>query len=164
MRHQIRGRKLKRTSSHRKALLKNLASSLILHKRIRTTTAKAKELRTFIEPLITKARRNDLHSRRLIIDTLKNKKAVNELFSEVIATIGDRPGGYTRVIKLGRRAGDSAELSMIEFVDYNEVANKKAEENKEKREIKQQAKKEKLEKEQKEQKEIEDANVVSETR
>ena len=161
MRHQIRGRKLKRTSSHRKALLKNLASSLILHKRIRTTTAKAKELRTFIEPLITKARKNDLHSRRLIIDTLKNKEAVNELFSEVIGTIGDRPGGYTRIIKLGRRAGDSAELSMIEFVDYNEVANKKAEENKEKREIKQQAKKEKLEKEQKE---IEDANVVSETR
>lgn len=161
MRHQIRGRKLKRTSSHRKALLKNLASSLILHKRIRTTTAKAKELRTFIEPLITKARKNDLHSRRLIIDTLKNKEAVNELFSEVIGTIGDRPGGYTRVIKLGRRAGDSAELSMIEFVDYNEVANKKAEENKEKREIKQQAKKEKLEKEQKE---IEDANVISETR
>jgi len=161
MRHQIRGRKLKRTSSHRKALLKNLASSLILHKRIRTTTAKAKELRTFIEPLITKARKNDLHSRRLIINTLKNKEAVNELFSEVIGTIGDRPGGYTRVIKLGRRAGDSAELSMIEFVDYNEVANKKAEENKEKREIKQQAKKEKLEKEQKE---IEDANVISETR
>jgi large subunit ribosomal protein L17 len=161
MRHQIRGRKLKRTSSHRKALLKNLASSLILHKRIRTTTAKAKELRTFIEPLITKARKNDLHSRRLIIDTLKNQEAVNELFSEVIGTIGDRPCAYTRVIKLGRRAGDSAELSMIEFVDYNEVANKKAEENKEKREIKQQAKKEKLEKEQKE---IEDANVISETR
>ncbi len=160
MRHQIRGRKLKRTSSHRKALLKNLAASLILHKRIKTTTAKAKELRSFIEPLITKARKDDLHSRRLVIDNLKNKHAANELFSEVVNTVGDRPGGYTRVIKLGRRAGDAAELSIIELVDYNEVANKKAEENKEKREIKQQGKKEKK---QKEQKEIEDANVVSET-
>lgn len=126
MRHNVKHRKLKRTASHRRALLINLSISLILYKRIRTTVAKAKELRGFIEPLVSKARVGDLHRLRLVMDTLKHKDAVKELLSVVIPAVGDRPGGFTRVIKAGKRLGDAAEMAIIEFVDLNEVANTKA--------------------------------------
>lgn len=158
MRHRVKGRKLGRTASHREALLRSLATSLLKHKRIKTTVAKAKEARTFVETLITKARKNDLHAKKFVMNFIKDKEVVKELFSEIITKIGDRPGGYTRVIKLGRRAGDAAEVAILELVDYNDVVNAKAEENKEKREAKAKAKKEKEEAE-----EVEDAKVVEET-
>lgn len=157
MKHRVKGRKLNRTASHRLALLKNLSASLIKHKRVRTTLAKAKELRSFVEPLITKARRADLHNKKLVMDVLKDKDAGKELFGNVVGQIGERAGGYTRVIKLGRRHGDSAEMAIIELVDYNEVANQKAAANKEERVAKKSAKREKAKKQ------AEDANVVSET-
>lgn len=140
MRHRVKGRKLKRTASHRTATLRSLATSVLKHKRIKTTLAKAKEARTFVEKLITKAKRNDLHSKRLIMSEIKDKEVVKELFAEIVPKIGDRPGGYTRVIKLGNRVGDAAQMAILELVDYNEVANKKAEERKEKREQKAQEK------------------------
>lgn len=140
MRHRVKGRKLKRTASHRTATLRSLATSVLKHKRIKTTLAKAKEARTFVEKLITKAKRNDLHSKRLIMSEIKDKEVVKELFAEIVPKIGDRPGGYTRVIKLGVRVGDAAQMAILELVDYNEVANKKAEERKEKREQKAQEK------------------------
>ncbi len=136
MRHRVKGRKLKRTASHRTATLRSLATSVLKHKRIKTTLAKAKETRTFVEKLITKAKRNDLHSKRLIMSEIKDKEVVKELFAEIVPKIADRPGGYTRVIKLGNRVGDAAQMAILELVDYNEVANKKAEERKEKREQK----------------------------
>lgn len=157
MRHRVKGRKLSRTASHRAALLRNLSCALFKAKRIRTTLAKAKELRTFVEPLITKARVGDLHSYKQVMDTIKDKDAVKELMHNIIATIGDRPGGYTRVVKMGRRLGDAAEMAMIELVDFNEVANAKAAEKVEKKSAKVEAKK------QKRQEEVEDAKVVSET-
>ncbi len=120
MRHRKSFNHLGRTSAHRKAMLSNMASSLILHKRINTTVAKAKALRTYVEPLITKAKDDTTHSRRVVFSYLQNKFAVTELFREVSAKVGDRPGGYTRVIKLGKRLGDSAEMAMIELVDFNE--------------------------------------------
>uniref|UniRef100_A0A832DEN4 Large ribosomal subunit protein bL17 n=1 Tax=Ignavibacterium album TaxID=591197 RepID=A0A832DEN4_9BACT len=140
MRHRVKGRKLKRTASHRTATLRSLATSVLKHKRIKTTLAKAKEARTFVEKLITKAKRNDLHSKRLIASEIKDKEVIKELFSEIVPKIGERPGGYTRVIKLGHRDGDAAQMAILELVDYNEVANKKAEERKEKREQKAQEK------------------------
>ncbi|AFH48652.1 Ribosomal protein L17 [Ignavibacterium album JCM 16511] len=140
MRHRVKGRKLKRTASHRTATLRSLVTSVLKHKRIKTTLAKAKEARTFVEKLITKAKRNDLHSKRLIMSEIKDKEVVKELFAEIVPKIGDRPGGYTRVIKLGARVGDAAQMAILELVDYNEVANKKAEERKEKREQKAQEK------------------------
>lgn len=140
MRHRVKGRKLKRTASHRTATLRSLATSVLKHKRIKTTLAKAKETRTFVEKLITKARRNDLHSKRLIMSEIKDKEVVKELFAEIVPKIGDRPGGYTRVIRIGNRVGDAAQMAILELVDYNEVANKKAEERKEKREQKAQEK------------------------
>ncbi|WP_369684772.1 50S ribosomal protein L17 [Ignavibacterium album] len=140
MRHRVKGRKLKRTASHRTATLRSLATSVLKHKRIKTTLAKAKEARTFVEKLITQAKRNDLHSKRLIMSEIKDKEVVKELFAEIVPKIGDRPGGYTRVIKLGNRVGDAAQMAILELVDYNEVANKKAEERKEKREQKAQEK------------------------
>lgn len=146
MRHRVKGRKLKRTASHRNATLRSLATSVLKHKRIKTTLAKAKETRTFVEKLITKAKRNDLHSKRLIMSEIKDKEVVKELFAEIVPKIGDRPGGYTRVIKLGNRVGDAAQMAILELVDYNEVANKKAEERKEKREQKAQEKKAEKEK------------------
>ncbi len=136
MRHRVKGRKLKRTESHRAALLRALSTSLLKHKRIRTTTAKAKETRSYIEKLITKARKGDLHSKRQVMEVIKDKEVVKELFSEIIPKIGDRPGGYSRVIKLGSRMGDGADMSIIELVDYNAASNAKAEEQKEKRETK----------------------------
>jgi len=159
MRHRVKGRKLNRTASHRKALMGALATSLLKHKRIRTTTAKAKEARSFIEPLITKAKKDDLHSKRQVMKVIHDKEVVKELFSEIIPKIGDRPGGYTRVIKLGNRIGDAASMSILELVDYNDVINKKAEEKKEKREEKRKAK---AGKEEKEKEEVEEAKVVEE--
>jgi large subunit ribosomal protein L17 len=157
MRHKVKGRKLNRTASHREALLRNLASSLFKHKRIKTTLAKAKEARGFVEHLITKARRNDLHSRRLIIQDIKEKDVVNELFNDIVPKIGDRPGGYTRVIKLGTRNGDAAAMAILELVDYNDVISKREESKKEIRE----AKAAKKSAEQNER--VEDAQVIEET-
>ena len=120
MRHRKSFNHLGRTSSHRKAMLSNMATSLILHKRINTTVAKAKALRGYVEPLITKAKEDTTHSRREVFRHLQDKNAVTELFREVSLKVGDRPGGYTRIIKLGNRLGDNADMAMIELVDYNE--------------------------------------------
>lgn len=158
MRHNVKGRKLGRTASHRAALLNSLATSLLKHKRIKTTEAKAKEARTFVEKLITKARKNDLHVRRQVMAVINDKEVVKELFAEILPKIGERPGGFTRVVKIGNRMGDAAPMAILELVDYNDVANKKAEEQKEKRELKA---KEKAEK--KSESAIEEANVVSES-
>ena len=124
MRHGDKIKNLGRTASHRKALLTNLAIELIQHKRIVTTLTKAKALRTWIEPLITKAKDNSTHSRRVVFSYLQNKEAVTELFSTVAEKIASRPGGYTRVLKLGIRVGDNAEKAMIELVDFNEIYGK----------------------------------------
>lgn len=120
MRHAIKDNHLGRTASHRSALLSNLAASLIIHKRIFTTVAKAKALRIYIEPLITRAKADSTHSRRTVFSLLQNKEAVTELFREIGSKVADRPGGYTRIIKIGNRPGDAAEMAMIELVDYNE--------------------------------------------
>ena len=113
---------LGRKSGHRKALLANMATSLILHKRIETTVAKAKALRMYVEPLISKSKEDSTHSRRVVFSYLKNKYAVTELFREVAPKIAERPGGYTRVLKTGFRKGDGADLAIIELVDFNEAA------------------------------------------
>ncbi|MEO6037925.1 MAG: 50S ribosomal protein L17 [Saprospiraceae bacterium] len=126
MRHGDKINNLGRTVAHRRALLANLAIALIEHKRITTTLAKAKALRRYVEPLVTKAKANTTHSRRVVFSYLQNKEAVHELFSNVAAKIGERPGGYVRVIKLAFRRGDGAETAMIEFVDFNEVYNPNA--------------------------------------
>jgi large subunit ribosomal protein L17 len=157
MRHSVKGRKLGRTASHRSALLNALTTSLLKHKRIKTTEAKAKEARTFVEKLITKAKKNDLHVRRQVIALINDKDVVKELFSEIIPKIGERPGGYTRVVKLGNRNGDAAAMAILELVDYNDVANKKAEEHKAKRELKSKDKADK-----KGSNEIQEATVVEE--
>jgi large subunit ribosomal protein L17 len=120
MRHNKKINHLGRTSAHRKALLANMANSLIFHKRINTTTAKAKALKRYVEPLITKARNDTTHSRRIVFSYLKSKTAVSELFRDVAEKIGDRPGGYTRILKTGNRLGDNAEMCIIELVDFNE--------------------------------------------
>lgn len=121
MRHGKRNNALGRTASHRKAMLSNMACSLVEHKRITTTLAKAKELRKFVEPLITKSKTDSTHSRRVVFSNLHSKDAVTELFREVAPKVGGRPGGYTRIIKLGTRLGDAAEMAMIELVDFNEL-------------------------------------------
>jgi len=121
MRHNKKFNHLGRTSSHRKAMLANLASSLIESKRITTTVAKAKALRTYVEPLITKAKDDTTHSRRVVFSHLQNKHAVSELFRDVAAKIADRPGGYTRILRTGTRFGDNTEMCIIELVDYNET-------------------------------------------
>lgn len=120
MRHQKAVNHLGRTSTHRKAMLANMASSLIIHKRINTTVAKAKALRTFVEPLITKAKEDSTHSRRVVFSYLQDKEAVTALFRDVAVKIADRPGGYVRILKTGFRLGDNADMCMIELVDYNE--------------------------------------------
>ena len=140
MKHGVKGRKLSRTHSHRAALMNALATSLLKYKRIKTTLAKAKEARKHVEALITKARKNDLHSRRHVMRFVNDKEVVKELFNEVVPKIGERPGGYTRVIKLGNRMGDAASMAILELVDYNDVITKKAEEHKQKREAKKEAK------------------------
>jgi len=120
MRHGKSFNHLSRKSAHRKAMLANMASSLIMHKRIRTTTAKAKALRTYVEPLITRSKEDSTHSRRMVFRSLADKYAVSELFRDVAAKVGDRPGGYTRIIKIDNRVGDNADMCIIELVDYNE--------------------------------------------
>ena len=122
MRHRKKINHLSRTHSHRKAMLANMACSLIEHKRIRTTLAKAKALRVFVEPLVTKSKNDSMHSRRTVFSYLKNKYAVQELFGEIRPKILERPGGYTRILKIGNRLGDNAEMALIEFVDFNELA------------------------------------------
>jgi len=126
MRHGDKVNNLGRTAAHRRAMLANMAISLIEHKRITTTLAKAKALRRYVEPLVTKAKDNTTHSRRVVFSYLQNKEAIKELFSTVAEKIGERPGGYLRVIKLGFRRGDGAETAMIEFVDFNEIYNPNA--------------------------------------
>jgi len=120
MRHRKSFNHLGRTSAHRKAMLSNMASSLIMHKRIETTTAKAKALKRYIEPLITRSKDDSTHSRRVVFSYLQDKEAVTELFREVSAKVADRPGGYTRIIRLGNRLGDNADMCMMELVDFNE--------------------------------------------
>ena len=120
MRHNKKINHLGRKSAHRKAMLANMANSLILHKRIATTTAKAKALRMYVEPLITKAKSDTTHSRRTVFSYLKSKTAVSELFRDVAEKVADRPGGYTRILKTGARLGDNAEMCIIELVDFNE--------------------------------------------
>lgn len=121
MRHGNKVNNLSRKKGHRKALLSNLASALIEHKRIQTTLAKAKALRLYLEPLITKSKDNTTHSRRMVFKYLQNKSAVQELFDNVAGKIADRPGGYLRIIKIGARLGDASEMALIEFVDFNET-------------------------------------------
>lgn len=123
MRHGKKVAHLGRKSAHRKAMLANMACSLIEHKRIQTTVTKAKALKQFVEPLVTKSKTDTTHNRRLVFSSLRNKYAVAELFRSVAVKVGDRPGGYTRIIKLGNRLGDNADMAMIELVDYNEVYN-----------------------------------------
>lgn len=120
MRHNKKFNHLGRKSGHRKAMLANMASSLILHKRINTTVAKAKALKMYVEPLITKSKDDSTHSRRQVFSYLKDKRAVSELFRDIASKVASRPGGYTRILKTGNRLGDNAEMCMIELVDYNE--------------------------------------------
>lgn len=121
MRHGKKINHLGRKSAHRKAMLANMACSLIEHKRINTTVAKAKALKQFIEPLVTKSKEDTTHNRRIVFSRLRSKYAVTELFREVAVKVADRPGGYTRIIKLGNRLGDNADMALIELVDYNET-------------------------------------------
>ncbi|MBR7068346.1 MAG: 50S ribosomal protein L17 [Bacteroidales bacterium] len=126
MRHNKKFNHLGRKSAHRKAMLANMATSLIMHKRINTTVAKAKALRIYVEPLITKSKNDTTHSRRTVFSYLKNKYAVTELFREVAPKIMDRPGGYTRILKTGTRLGDNADMCIIELVDFNTTYVKEA--------------------------------------
>lgn len=121
MRHGKKFNHLGRTTSHRKAMLSNMASSLVVHKRINTTVAKAKALKKYVEPLVTRSKVDSTHNRRMVFSHLQSKEAVTELFKEVSIKIGDRPGGYTRIIRTGNRLGDNAEMCMIELVDFNEL-------------------------------------------
>jgi large subunit ribosomal protein L17 len=123
MRHGKKVNHLSRQTGHRKSMLANMACSLIEHKRINTTVAKAKALKQFIEPLITKSKEDTTHNRRIVFTYLRNKYGVTELFREVASKVGDRPGGYTRIIKVGNRLGDNADMAMIELVDFNEIYN-----------------------------------------
>lgn len=120
MRHGKKFNKLSRKTQHRRQMLANMASSLIMHKRIKTTLAKAKALRLYIEPLLTKSKEDTTHSRRVVFSYLQDKNAVTELFREISSKIADRPGGYTRILKVGTRIGDNADMAIIELVDYNE--------------------------------------------
>jgi large subunit ribosomal protein L17 len=121
MRHKKNFNHLGRKVGHRKAMLSNMASSLIMHKRIETTTAKAKALKRYVEPLITRSKEDTTHSRRMVFSYLQDKEAVTELFREVGAKVADRPGGYTRIIRLGNRLGDNADMCLVELVDFNEI-------------------------------------------
>ena len=123
MRHGKKHNHLGRTTSHRKAMLSNMTCSLIEHKRINTTVAKAKALRVYAEPLITKSKSDTTHNRRIVFSHLRDKSAVTELFKEISVKVADRPGGYLRIIKLGNRQGDNAPMAMVELVDYNEIYN-----------------------------------------
>ena len=164
MRHRVKGRKLSRTASHRMATLRSLSTALLKHKKIKTTLAKAKELRTFVEPLITKAKDNSVNSRRFIARHINDKDVVKELFSEIVEKIGDRPGGYTRVVKLGNRPGDGADVAIIELVDYNNLSDKKAKPSSDKKEDKPKTKKKSDEpKAAVKEEDVVDAEVIEET-
>ena len=130
MRHGKKFNHLGRQTAHRKAMLSNMACSLIEHKRINTTVTKAKALRQFVEPLITKSKNDTTHNRRVVFSYLRNKYAVTELFKEVSVKVADRPGGYVRIIKMGNRQGDNASMAMVELVDYNQVYNPNAKKKK----------------------------------
>ena len=130
MRHGKKVMHLGRKKAHRKSMLSNMACSLIEHKSINTTVTKAKALKMFIEPIITKAKSDTTHNRRLAYSELRSKEAVSELFGAVSNKVGDRPGGYTRIIKMGNRLGDNADMSMIELVDFNEIYSISSEDNK----------------------------------
>lgn len=130
MRHGKKFNHLSRKTAHRKSMLANMACSLIEHKRINTTEAKAKALRQYVEPLITKSKNDTTHNRRIVFSSLRNKHAVSELFRDVAVKVGDRPGGYVRIIKLGNRQGDNASMAMVELVDYNEIYSPKAKKKK----------------------------------
>ena len=125
MRHGKKFNHLSRKTAHRKAMLANMACSLIEHKRINTTVAKAKALRQYVEPIITKSKNDSTHNRRIVFSNLRSKEAVSELFRDIAVKVGDRPGGYVRIIKLGNRQGDNADMAMVELVDYNEIYNPK---------------------------------------
>ncbi len=127
MRHGDKIKNLSRTASHRAALLANLTSQIIEHKRITTTLAKAKALRVYAEPIITRSKKDTMHNRRMVFSHLQDKEAIKELFGVIGDKVADRPGGYTRIIKLPRRAGDAADMAMIELVDFNEIYGKDAE-------------------------------------
>jgi large subunit ribosomal protein L17 len=159
MKHRIKGRKLGRTASHRAALMSALATSLLKHKRIKTTLAKAKEARGYVEDIITKARKGGLHQQRLVMEKIHDHEVVKELFAEIVSKVGDRPGGFTRVVKLGNRKGDAASMAILELVDYNDIANQKAEEKKEAREAKRESKREK-----ESNKNVEDAKIVEKSK
>jgi large subunit ribosomal protein L17 len=131
MRHGDKIKNLSRTKAHRDALLSNLAVALITHKRIVTTVAKAKALRVYVEPLITKGKTNTTHQRRVVFSYLQDKAAITELFSAIAEKVAGRPGGYTRIIKLGARTGDNAEMALIELVDFNDIYGKGKGETKE---------------------------------
>ncbi|MGN7721306.1 50S ribosomal protein L17 [Chitinophaga sp. 22620] len=126
MRHGVKLNRLSRTSAHRKSLMSNLAIELISHKRIQTTLAKAKALRVYIEPLLTRAKVDNTHNRRTVFSYLQDKESIQELFGAISEKIANRPGGYTRIIKLGKRVGDNAEVALIELVDFNEIYGKTA--------------------------------------
>jgi large subunit ribosomal protein L17 len=158
MRHAVKGRKLGRTTSHRKSTLNSLATSLFRYKKIRTTVAKAKEARIFAEKLITKARKNDLAARRHIARFIKDRDVIKELFGDIVAKVGERSGGYTRVVKLGARKGDGADLAILELVDYNEGTIKAAKERAEVRAAM------KAEKKAAEEKQVEEAKIVAESK
>ena len=130
MRHGKKVMHLGRKTAHRKSMLSNMACSLIEHKRINTTVTKAKALKQFVEPIITEAKSDTTHNRRLVFSSLRDKETVTELFRDIAKKVGDRPGGYTRIIKLGNRLGDNASMAMIELVDYNEVYKSEATEKK----------------------------------
>ncbi len=130
MRHGKKFNHLSRKTAHRKAMLANMACSLIEHKRINTTVAKAKALRQYVEPLITKSKSDTTHNRRIVFSNLRDKYAVAELFRDIAVKVADRPGGYVRIIKMGNRQGDNADMAMIELVDYNEIYNPKAKKKK----------------------------------
>jgi large subunit ribosomal protein L17 len=123
MRHGKKFNHLGRKTAHRKSMLANMACSLIEHKRINTTVAKAKAIRQFVEPLITKSKSDTTHNRRIVFSYLRQKEAVTELFRDIATKVADRPGGYVRIIKLGNRLGDNADMAMVELVDYNELYN-----------------------------------------
>ncbi len=133
MRHRVKGKKLGRSTSHRIATLRSLATSLIKYKKIKTTVAKAKAARTFVEPLITKAKQNTVAARRHVARQIQDKTVLQELFNEVVPKVGDRPGGYTRVVKLGNRVGDAAEMAILELVDYNDQGTEKPKSSKTKK-------------------------------
>ena len=133
MRHRVKGRKLSRTAAHRKATMRALSMALIKELRISTTVAKAKELRGFVEPLITRAKVDSHHNRKQVFSSLQNNDAVTKLFTEIGPKVGDRPGGYTRIVKAGYRQGDAAEIAIIELVDFNEATPESGKDTKKKR-------------------------------